>query len=132
MSLENWMKKYYPKEINENMTPRQAVIHSLRKWNGLSDDALKKYNLEKYGHGIREKDGFGSRLRIDDTSCALCEVFFYPKDDDGTICGLCPLCNLLGHPCDTGFLSPYVRWLDDDDPKPMINALQKILDDKLY
>lgn len=74
MSIKTWMREFY-EELPDCLARwywRQAIEHSLRKWEG-----FKKANLQK--HGCRWDDAGNSRIQdevddvfyVDGDSCAL-------------------------------------------------------------
>lgn len=46
MSLITWKAKFYPEPANARMSKRDALLHSLRKWEGLTKENLKKHDAE--------------------------------------------------------------------------------------
>lgn len=127
MSLQTWMSEFYPVKPNKRMTKRQAIEHSLRKWEGLTKENLNKHGCHKDWKSIID-DNYGT-LDIDGESCALCVKYYY-KDGDEHLCNRCPLSKSLGNSCDNFALesSPYLQWLNDNNPLPMIEALRKLLE----
>lgn len=127
MSLQTWMQEYYPVKPNKRMTKRQAIEHPLRKWEGLTEENLSKHGCYKDWKSIRNDDYFG--LDIDGESCALCVKYYYNRGDEH-ICDRCPLSKSLGNACDSfsSDSSPYLQWLNGDNPLPMIKALRKLLE----
>jgi hypothetical protein len=127
MSIETWIKEYYP--VTAKATPAEdAVAHSIRKWEGLQPDALRKHGV----HWVKLyslKDSEGHSFYIGDT-CALCERF----QEAGTVlaCVKCPLFIHRGAECsnetpeeiEAGLGSPW----DDRvrDPSRMLQILREI------
>ena len=133
MTLENWKKEFYPITANEfvgsSKTEKDYIEHSLLKWTGLLPENLAKHDVEKGSFYILDKERiFG----IHSLSCVLCEVYDNKTcgTDDFVSPGKCPLVKVLGNRCDSKFVdhSVYVTWIEEDDPKPMIEALQKALE----
>ncbi len=129
MSLQTWKDEFYPVKPSKKMSKKVAIEHSLRKWNGLLPKNLKKHGLEKAGRFIQEKQDSVADMMIDAESCALC-VKYLDTDclESENECVRCPLFNSLGEQCD-GDGSPYFMWLRKDEPKPMIKALKKLLEE---
>lgn len=130
MNSQDWLNKYYPKPPSENMTKRQAIEHSLRKWQGLRAGILEVYGLYKESSLIRKVETGRVVLQIDASSCALC-VKYYTREFTPELqsCAKCPLAQSLGNPCDkSGYGNrPYTTWTQNDNPIPMIKALKKTL-----
>lgn len=132
MTLKTWRDEFMPKMPTKRMTKRQAVEHSLRKWEGLTKKNLKK-------HGVFKSDWFieddNDDVSIDANTCALCVKYFDAKTDildtHDDECRKCPLFKTLGEPCDgrsgSQVNSPYNIWRLQDNPLPMIKALRKTL-----
>ncbi len=133
MTLQSWKNEFYPVKPSKRMSKKSAIEHSLRKWIGLMPKNLKKHGLVKCGKFIQEKSDSTTDLQINDESCALCVKFIDndPPDNENE-CHKCPLCKSLGKPCDASVFfekSPYTSWSMLDDPKPMIKALKKALEE---
>ena len=130
MSLETWREEFYPVEPSKKMTKRQAVEHSLKKWQGLSKGNLNKHKVYKeYSYIKYENDDF----RIDGFSCALCYKYLDYSLSSPDDCKKCPLFKTLGHPCDKDMNlnvvgSPYNIWRNTGNPRPMIKALKQTLE----
>lgn len=130
MSIASWKKQFYP--ITAKTAAKQgdleAAEHSLRKWEGATDEHLVAHGLEKVGLRLQ---GGGSFFYFDGESCSLCRRFFDEKAEveSGNGCETCPLAQTLKRPCtlwqDDPSGAPYAVWTEDDDPQPMIAALRK-------
>lgn len=138
MTLKSWREEFMPKMPSKRMSKIKAIEHSLRKWKGLTKSNLKKHDMVKISYWI-ETDVFENYktiseqyLNIDAESCALCVRFY---DDDTSVeneeCKKCPLFKTLGNPCDIALKSPYRIWKNQDNPRPMIRALEKTLEREL-
>jgi hypothetical protein len=123
MSLQSWKDEFFPKPVEET-TVEEALDHSIRKWQGLQEDALRR-------HVAFGPVGFAGNMTFDDgqfdtagSNCALCFHFNRPSSYDK--CGKCPLAAARnGVPCDEGSPSdannaPWVEWTNNDDAKPML------------
>ena len=112
MSLNTWKEEFYPVKADDKKAQRSwmsAVKHSLQKWKGLRAENLKKH--ECYAP------------RVDSESCALCRRV--SMIHGSIICQACPLFRHLGNPCDSGGMAPFMKFIYDDDPEPMIKALEE-------
>ena len=122
MTLKTWKAEFYQKYPTEEMDERDAIVHSLQKWIGLTEENLSRHGLEK-GWGqqyICEVDGKrgwrdGSRMIIGAGSCALCVKYCLP---DGNCGGPCII---SWRACDARDLkhsdkAPYLLWMYYDDP----------------
>lgn len=126
MTLRTWKKEFYPVDAAHPMTERQAIQHSLKKWEGLLKINLKKHKMEDIGSFVSDSKGY--YFEVDSSTCSLCEKYFHKV---GT-CEGCPLYKSLGsRKCHSWLTlnSPYSEWLNNGDPKPMIRALRKTLKD---
>lgn len=125
MSLETWKAEFYPVPADMEMTEREAIVHSLRKWTGLLKKNLKDHDLkvDEMGDIYYESDLGRDWFTIDGDNCALCQTF-YKKDSH---CYNCPLYKTLGRKCHEGLLSPYYIWITKQDVRPMIRALRLTL-----
>lgn len=128
MSLATWKKEFYPKSANSRMSKRDAILHSIRKWEGLRKENLRKHGLkfEIVSKSIVDKNG--SEMEIDVSSCALCVKYYYSNKNLDR-CVECPLQKTLGRPCDQDDASVYNRFLRSvrRTPEPMIKALNLTL-----
>lgn len=120
MSLESWKKEFYPVNASEIKSKIEAIKHSILKWRGLQKSNLEKHKL--YINDYIIIDNNSNSLFIDDTSCALCNLYLKKSN-----CENCPLYIYLGHRCDYTTNSPYYRFYMHGNPKPMIKALKETL-----
>ena len=134
MSIKTWIKEFYSKPAKE-VSKKNALAHSILKWEGL----LKK-NLKKHGLSKSRADGFIENsdknyelpginyFGIDAESCALCEVHW--KDANYGSCGDCPLFKVRGdvscaRPRSDEDDSPYDEFIEHDDARPMLKWLKR-------
>lgn len=128
MSSKSWLSEFYPVEADDGSlkTNLQRVQHSLQKWRGLRKEELKRHNIKVVDDCrlyTKRTDNFVLQVNAD--SCALCM-----KYGDAWYCSGCPLTRVrAGSPCDKGRLSedqaPWRAWTYDQNPEPMIAALEK-------
>lgn len=136
MSVESWNEEFYPISAKDlvndeklsHIHPDEVAIkcaeHSLQKWKGLLPVNLTKHNV------TRNDKGF---ISICSNSCALCEEYFNYQDkhtDYQSECIDCPLFQYLGQRCDIDTdktSSPYLKFIERHNPKPMIKALKGAL-----
>jgi hypothetical protein len=129
--LDSWKAEFYPVEAKD-CPKEKAISHSLVKWRGLRPEALKRHNLktERYFGVPCLVDG-PAFFFVNADTCALCVSYYDEEEEDGAACEKCPLALARdGVPCtstaDNEDVSPYGAW-DDNDPEPMIAALEKAL-----
>lgn len=131
MSLETWKKEFYSEKPKKSFTKKQAIEHSLKKWKGLTEENIKKHNCSLNDEFLTENKGDDDYLRIDGGSCSLCVKYYIEKDFEfrESRCEKCPLFKSLGHKCDNIFNAdaPYIIFTNENNPLPMIEALQKTL-----
>lgn len=142
MSMKTWKEEFYPITAS-NCSRENAVMHSLRKWQGLRAENLERHGvrLEKLYHHLSVK-GEHSSLHIDNTSCSLCAHYYdetLPDFDGSKVkvgrehsCSECPLAKARnGYPCtetqNNEGTNPYAAfvWGVPPDPEPMIHWLLK-------
>lgn len=157
MSLETWKAEFYPTPA-EDTAKEDAIAHSLRKWQGLTPENLKKHGVihEPFAGVIDESDFsagkpiymYSEAVPIDSGTCALCHHHYNSGDeeswedddfDEEDSCGVCPLKEARGGvSCDCTRddeqTSPWNSFSHPgntgSNPKPMIFWLQKALDDQ--
>jgi hypothetical protein len=128
MSLATWKEEFYPVDA-DRVSEADAVQHSLTKWIGLRAENLARHAVTMNQRYLA--DGSDDTLRIDGSTCALCEHY-----ESESSCSSCPLAQVRdGVRCDVeieGFddsrdeqYSPWHQWDYNRDPEPMIHWLQK-------
>ena len=139
MSFKSWCDEFYPVPADE-VSPADAIAHSLRKWIGLREKNLAKHNCfifrNKIGKYVTEisDDLFDSdnSVEINSESCALCVNFLAEEEQEFEkhACERCPLYKHLGRDCSAFALTPslFGIWFDTNNPEPMIEALQATLE----
>lgn len=125
MSIETWKAEFYPVEADK-VPEELAVEHSLRKWRGMTAENLAKHCVDVDTGFVYEPGRFKGAFEIDSESCALCQVHLREKSDK--LCGRCPLLQHLGKRCDEDDdgRSPFRVFMYNDDPLPMIAALEAV------
>jgi len=126
-----WLNKYYPVPA-ERVTPKwpwaKAAKYALLKWKGLRVNVLRKYNLTKDVTGLYDGESGITVMEVVHSTCHLCVRA--GEDKDGrTQCSDCPVVKRLGkdcYSCTKESDSLYYIWLKDNNPEPMIKALEKI------
>lgn len=107
MSLETWIKEFYPVSIHDIKSDEDAIKHSIKKWEGLQPENLVKHEVMLSGwqgaYLINSKDNevdfFEINIdifQISSTTCALCYLHI---DND---CVTCPLFKKMGFVCGGG------------------------------
>lgn len=119
MSLYSWKKEFYP--VEATVVPiKDALAHSLKKWEGLLPDNLAKHGLmrDDNGYVICELDETSIRLDISSATCALCQHYLREDDESDfgdNECVTCPLAIARGGiRCDEAAKFSSV---DPDDPR---------------
>jgi len=122
MSLATWKALYYPVPASE-VSPQDALAHSIRKWEGLAPEILEQHGITLDG-GLKGETG-EPRFYINDKSCALCECYIQHdvEEESEKQCTPCPLYQYLGLSCDRLSSGPFAVWITEHDPKPMLTAL---------
>jgi hypothetical protein len=96
MSLATWKKEFYPKAAG-NVSQKSALAHSLRKWRGLTKVNLKKHGLVMDYECLSDGKPETPCIIIDDSSCALCQCFYYALA--GEPCATCPIMLMTRDSC---------------------------------
>lgn len=135
--ISEWIKRYCANsEEAALVSDMSALQHSIKKWKeGLSKEILSEYGLNIFHGHVHESDSLLS-YKIKADSCALCHRFSrWGKDAreiiniDIWLCMDCPLSKVLGGvPCDHELDSPYKVFWHNNDPQPMVDALEKALE----
>jgi hypothetical protein len=108
MGLKEWKKHFYPKDPWEGMSEREAIVHSLNKWEGALPENLKAYGVsfacgEVHETGTLSFMDYPHYLLFNDDTCALCVNFRGPfaSQNRGPLgdCAACPLAQHLGESC---------------------------------
>jgi hypothetical protein len=132
MTIETWKEEFYTEDANVagDGSDMECLDHSIKKWNGVLPENLKKHQLAKDYKCISDED-YG--LNIDGSTCALCQKYadkttFEDEDynvyDDDMYCysdklnQACPIVRVTGETCD----EIYFKSLED--PKLMLDLLQ--------
>lgn len=121
MSIETWKAEFYSPV--EETTKKDAIDHSLRKWEG-----LKANNLKRHGLG-RTLDGdlydLATRLRVfgvDGYTCALCHHYYTLEDR----CRNCPIAKFLKKDRVESCDGQYSAYTQKGRITPMITLLKKV------
>jgi hypothetical protein len=127
MSLATWKAEFYPIPARR-VSKKNALAHSLRKWQGLTKAALRRHGITRNGYQI---SGEGGRLDIDSGTCALCGHFLKYEPGDYE-CANCPLAIVRGGMrCDHEMAfeesAPWCAFSEDGDARPMISWLKKAI-----
>ena len=130
MSLESWKAEFYPVEASE-VSVKDALAHSKRKWEGLRRENLERHGLELEGGGLVAASSVGTLFFIASDSCALCHYFLEKsKGDYYQRCTNCPLRMVRGEPCDAPSHNPPSPWgsfIRENDPLPMIALIDEAI-----
>ncbi len=122
MSLESWKREFYPIDAKSEMTEQEAILHSIKKWEGLTKENLNKHMLDADCGWL--SDEFGEAFDIDSSTCALCAKFIRKY------CQYCPLYKKQGFVCGEGDETDgYLAWSQDADPSLMLENLKSLSDD---
>ena len=135
MSIKTWIKEFYSKPAKE-VSKKNALAHSILKWEGLLKKNLKKHGLSKsrddgfIEHGMAHFVATSQKnyFDVNADSCALCEVHW--RDANYGSCGDCPLFKVRGdvscaRPRGDEDDSPYDKFIDNNDARPMLKWLKK-------
>lgn len=133
MSIESWMKEFYPIDAEETankseVTDEELILHSLKKWTGALPENTEKHDVTYKDHTV--EDRFDDAIVFATGTCSLCVKY------DGNSCGTsyrniaeeCPIVRMRGIPCDRIYEKTENAYSDsDEDPTPMIRLLEETL-----
>lgn len=125
MSIKTWKKEFYPKSATSRMSKKAAIEHSIKKWEGLLPDNLKKHDVifDRYGN----VHDYEIKFEISDQSCALCQKYMHK------CCAKCPLYEKLGFECGKGEIEAgdgWVSYMEEGSPELMLKNLRSLLVDE--
>lgn len=115
MSKETWLAEHYAIPA-KHVLAKDALAHSIRKWEGFTQRELAHHGLEQ------------PPIRIDSMTCALC-YHFYEGEGGEDDCTGCPIVEYQGFPCTMSSRSndeeqsPFWKWKAARNPVPMISLL---------
>lgn len=122
MSIKTWKKEFYPKSAASRMSKKAAIEHSIKKWEGLLPENLKKHEVVIDVCGNIHDDEI--KFEISDQSCALCQKYWVE------CCIKCPLYKKLGFVCGKGKIEAgdgWVYYMEEGDPELMLKNLRSLL-----
>lgn len=128
MSIDTWIEEFYPVPASVNMSTKEAIEHSLKKFEGFQEVNLLRHKIVLKQNSLYD-EGYDLRdcsFKIDVGSCALCKKF---HDIYG--CHNCPLVRAGFQHCDTPnkkVNSAYQELSRNKNPYPMIEQLKKVLE----
>lgn len=125
MSIETWKKEFYPVSATSRMSKKAAIEHSIKKWEGLLPENLKKHEVVINQYGDIHDDEIN--FEICDGSCALCQKYW------AEYCAKCPLYKKLGFECGKGEIEDGDGWtyyMDEGSPELMLKNLRSLLVDE--
>ena len=124
MSIETWKKEFYPRSAASRMSKKSAIEHSIKKWEGLLSENLKKHEVVIDVCGDVHDDEIS--FEISDQSCALCQKYMHK------CCVKCPLYEKLGFECGKGKIEAgdgWVSYMEEGSPELMLKNLRSLLDE---
>lgn len=128
MSIKTWKNEFYPVSATSRMSKKAAIKHSIKKWEGLLPENLKKHGVVLNGLGdVCENLGSHFCFEISTDTCALCEKYF------NDICSKCPLYKKLGFKCGKGEIKDGDGWksyMDEGSPELMLKNLRSLFVDE--
>lgn len=142
MSMESWKEEFYPataEEMKDRFDSRSAtaadlIKHCIQKWVGARESNLVRHGLSKVSDDcfLAEDTAGGYKcFDFDSQSCALCAVY-QSQSERYHPCERCPLYVSRDHvsctnKSDSEDISPYDDFIDNNNPEPMIEALEDAL-----
>lgn len=127
MSIKTWKKEFYPTKPNKRMSKKDAILHSIKKWEGLTKENIEKHGLEVWFGDLLDDDF--NEFEINEYSCSLC-VKYLTRHFTLINCYKCPLYKKLGFSCGHGKITDgWIKWEFDNNPDLMIKNLKSLLVD---
>lgn len=129
MTIKTWTLEFMPVSARKSMNKRNAILHSIQKWKGLTGSNLKKHNVTLWDN-VLSSEGTHQTVEITADTCALCVKYLDVNLTER--CQDCPLYSYLGKRCDAQFDRgygdmPYIVFRKTGNPRPMIKALKETL-----
>lgn len=141
LGVQLWLDTYYPITAdrmygvigNNNLLLLQAAI---RKWKGLDEETLAAHGIRRsryklmYTHAKTGKSC--TLLKINCSSCTLCQAYVYAVAYETNECVECPLYQIRDNTrcdernstvCDDDYYAPYEKWLDTGETEAMLKYL---------
>jgi len=133
MSIESWQEEFYPIDASKMKGASNVaqIEHCLRKWRGLTPEALEKHELIAHEDGAYD-DASHLAIGVGVDDCALCQNHHTTVTGENG-CRTCPLAIARdGFPCFDKYpdeeQSPCDAWEYDQDARPMIGWLEEALE----
>ena len=114
MSLNTWKDEFLGEEYPSD--PLGALDHSIKKWEGLSKENLRKHNLVQLGTFIEERSNPSINERIGASNCALCIHFMFEGISE---CVNCPIYKITNKYCSR----EYEQFVYQTNHQPMLDLL---------
>ena len=121
MTIASWKEEFYPVEAKD-CPVEDAIEHSLDKWKGLRRENLEKHGLVQLNSEIGERQGYHT-FNVNSISCALCKHHL----DVLNSCPECSISKIRRMACDRGKDAPWVKFVVENNPEPMIELLEEAL-----
>ncbi len=134
MSLQSWKNEFYPTKASSYLDSpwKDAIDHSLKKWEGLTKNSIDKHNLLLSNGVLIDKEDQTNRMHLSFSNCALClksenELYNDPEMDfhSDPICKKCPIYLISETNCEFQFDT----FKERNDPLPMLSLLMRIQED---
>ena len=106
------------------MSKKAAIEHSIKKWEGLLPENLKRHEVAIDVCGDIHDDEIN--FEMCDESCALCQKYVHE------FCVKCPLYKKLGFGCGRGTIKDGDGWksyMEEGSPELMLKNLRSLLDE---
>ena len=126
MSIKTWKAEFYPTKPTKRMSKKDAILHSLRKWEGLTKENLDKHGLDIICGNLYDEND--DEFEINSDTCSLCVKYWHGEDE----CATCPLFKKLRFDCGDGRLGKdgFRKWIVYKNPDLMIKNLKSLLVDE--
>jgi len=125
MSIKTWVEEFNPDAAKQ--TRATALDHTIKKWSGLTPEALEKHKLVVEDGLLVDGDNY---YAFDSSTCALCVAFMGNKGAVEENCEECPLAPVILS-CSLSY--EWVAWSCDGNPQLMKEVLaeaKQLIDDE--
>lgn len=122
MSIESWKEEFLG-EINDNMSDRDCLLHTKKKYEGALPENLEKHDVKLNACWLLEIDTNYGKDMFSSSNCSLCIKYVNTYHS----CKGCPI-DKYGSNCNNG-LSEWRKFRQTNDPKLMLDLVNRLLDE---
>ena len=117
MSIESWKEEFLG-EINDNMSDKECLLHTKKKYEGALPENLEKHSVKLNACWLLEIDTNYGEYMFNSSNCSLCVKYDSCRD--------CPI-DKYGINCNHTN-SEWREFRQTNDPKLMLDLVNNLLD----